>query len=402
MTQSIDAQLWSALRLPEHQDLVQRAVESPPGDLNALARLRKKFPKALVETALLLAAARRKAAAKFVDPDRLLCDPEGVEQASGTSVAAHKAERFVGDRAALDVCAGIGGDTMALRERVPLVRAVDLAPHRCVMVRHNAGVEALAEDAATVHVGADELLHIDPSRRRKSGRRLWNYADYEPGPEVVESLIGRVAGAAVKLGPGIDWRGLPDPEGREIEFIGDGRSLTQAVMWTGCLVRNAGQNTATRIERGETRSYAASGDGGDLEVDETPRGFLFVPDPSLERAGLLAARVCDEGAEAGLAELAPGLGILTGDRVWHDPWFEQHRILAAMSWRPGKIRSWLRAHDGGHVVVRTRAGAVPTDSAQSLFRGEGTTDYVLFGLRLDKRVVCFVTQPVAEDIPAKN
>ena len=90
-------------------------------------------------------------------------------------------------------------------------------------------------------------------------------------------------------------------------------------------------------------------------------------------------------------ELAAGLGWLTSDEALGDPWFEEHEILATMSWRPRKILDWLQSHDGGVVTVRTRAGAVDTDREQQSLRGSGSTAYTVFGVREGKRIVCYIT-----------
>ena len=90
------------------------------------------------------------------------------------------------------------------------------------------------------------------------------------------------------------------------------------------------------------------------------------------------------------AELAAGLGILTCQTPLDDPWFERHEILAELPWREQKIREWLEEHDGGIVTVRTRDRAVSTDAVQMALRGTGATPFTLFGLRLGRRIVCFV------------
>lgn len=77
-----------------------------------LTRLRRLGPPELVPYALELAAARRRAAHKLESAATLLADRAGVEQASGTRVARHKARRFASLAPArlVDLCCGIGGD----------------------------------------------------------------------------------------------------------------------------------------------------------------------------------------------------------------------------------------------------------------------------------------------------
>jgi len=147
----------------------------------------------------------------------MLCDVEGVAQASGASVAAHKARRFDGDRRIVDLCCGIGGDTMALADAGEDVTGVDRCLTRTRMAGHNAGARMECADVAGYGVDG-ALVHIDPGRR-SSGRRLWRYQDLQPGADVIEPLLSAADGAALKLGPGVDWDEVPDRPQRECEVI---------------------------------------------------------------------------------------------------------------------------------------------------------------------------------------
>ena len=99
---------------------------------------------------------------------------------------------------------------------VTTVEAIDAAPERVLMACHNAGVDGRVADVAELEPSAD-YVHFDPARRA-SGRRLWQYEDYVPGPDVIEPWLVRSRGAAVKLGPGLDWEQLP-ARGQEFEVL---------------------------------------------------------------------------------------------------------------------------------------------------------------------------------------
>ncbi|MCZ6707656.1 MAG: hypothetical protein O7A71_06895, partial [Chloroflexi bacterium] len=141
-----------------------------------IQRLRKSFSREEVEVAWHLTVARRKAAPKFDRADDMLCDIIGVEQSSGQAVAMRKARRFREAPGVVDLCCGIGGDTMALQEVVraedssAVVRAVDLDPVRALMVTHNVAVlhgETVEAEVREVEgfAAGDAWIHIDPSRR---------------------------------------------------------------------------------------------------------------------------------------------------------------------------------------------------------------------------------------------
>lgn len=384
---SIDA--WKRIIDPRFNPLLAELAQLGGAAIDPalVTRLRRDYEAEDLAIGFELHAARRRARVKFANAEQMLCDLEGVAQSSGSKVAEHKAERFRDRSRIVDLCCGIGGDTMALAKVGQDVSGVDLSPVRAQMAKHNAGVPIETCDVASQSM-KNAWIHIDPGRR-SGGRRLWRYEDVQPGPDVVEPLLSAAAGAALKLGPGVDWSEIPDNANRECEVIGDRSGLLQAVIWCGDLVRAPGQHTATRLQ--DALSYSAVPDDF-LAVASKPGHFLLIPDPALERARLVAPRVGSRDA----FELAAGLGWLTSDEPLEDPWFEEHEILAAMPWRPRKIREWLQAHDGGPVTVRTRAGAIHTDREQSALRGDGLQAYTVFGVREGKRIVCYITAGAAE------
>lgn len=375
---------WRRITAPEFVPLLSELarLDGTPVDPALVSRLRRDFDAEDIAVAIELNAARRRARVKFPHPTEMLCDVEGVAQSSGAPIAAHKAERFAGTSRVLDLCCGIGGDTMALADVAQEVSGVDTSPVRARMTEHNSGVSVEVADIAG-HPVEGALIHVDPGRR-SGGRRLWRYADLQPGPDVIEPLLVAAAGAALKLGPGIDWDEVPDHSDRECEVIGDTSGLLQAVIWCGDLARVPGQHTATRLPDG--LSYTAVPDSY-LSVATAPGRFLLIPHPALERARLVGPRIGSRDA----FELAAGLGWLTSDEALEDPWFEEHEILACMPWRPRRIRDWLKSHDGGPVTVRTRAGAIETDREQRALRGTGSIPHTVFGLREGKRIVCYIT-----------
>ena len=205
--------------------------------------LRRRHPDRPVTEALELAQARRKAEGRLREVDRLLLDRHGAEQATSARVAAWKALRF-GAWPVIDLCCGIGGDSMALATRGDC-RGVDRDPVRAFMASVNAGIEGVVGRAEEIEVD-DAMVHIDPARRDEStGRRHWRLEDLSPGPEVIRTIVGRAAGAAIKLGPG-----LPRPfpvfhERQSISIVSEDGRLVQAVAWTG---RLAGDRSVEAVD----------------------------------------------------------------------------------------------------------------------------------------------------------
>ncbi|MDY7110330.1 MAG: hypothetical protein SYC29_17000 [Planctomycetota bacterium] len=399
--------LWERVLCRTRAPLLQEAADIDPQDVNAIERLRAQWPKSLVAAALDLVAARRKAAQKFPHVEEIVSDVVGIEQATSHQVAEHKARRFAavisegrcGGRI-VDLCCGIGGDAMSLM-RIAEVTALDINPLRAWMARRNAACCAQAADVETMSLEG-ELFHLDPARRTARGaiddqRRIWKYEDYRPGPAFINRLLTTCPDGAIKLGPGVDLDALPlatsGGGGREIEIINEGGTLVQAVLWCGALALHPGKRTATRLPDG--LSFTAAPQAAPVmegRAREAFHRFLYVPDPAIERAGLLGA-LC---ADLPVREVHPGLGILTSDQRLENPWLSAYEVLTQLPWRPRKIADWLSAHNGGIVEVKTRGKAVDTDLVQHDLRGDGDEKYTIFALRLGRKLMAAITRPVRD------
>lgn len=377
----IDA--WRRVCEPRYAPLVEAAGDAD--DAASIERLRRDWPSELVQVALQLAAARRKAATKFPDrADALVADPVGVEQATSQLVARHKAKRFAAlklDRPIVDLCCGIGGDTMSL---APLgVVGVDVEPLRTWMTGHNARCDVTTQDVTDMVLDGS-VYHIDPSRR-DAQRRRHAYGDYQPGPAFIERLIASCPTGAIKLGPGVEVEALPG--GGEVEFVSEHGTLVQAVMWRGELCGKHSR-TATRLP------YADVLCG---EPNRPPIGamrrYLLAVDPAVERAQLMG-ELCEQ---LDIAAIHPQLGLLTSEEPINSTWLTPFELIAEMPWRPRnprRVKQWLDAHGGGIVEVKTRGKAVDTDAAQKQLRGKGDQPFTVFVLRWDRKLVALVTRRV--------
>ena len=362
-------------------------LERPnPSDIQ---RFRAKWPVEVVAAALELVRARRRAQAKFDRADELWCDLPGVEQATAQPVAEWKARRFAecGVDSVLDLCCGIGGDAMALA-KVASVEAVDRDPLRCWMTARNAGCQTSAEDVTGLGLEG-RYLHIDPARRDEaSGRRSWNPQDHQPAWSALSEMMSRANGAACKLGPGIPLPLDGAPSETEYELVQSSGRLVQAILWTGALASAPGQRRATLLPEGRS---VCGVPGMVPPAERLPEAgeWLVEARPALERAQLIAHQL---DRRSDVFELAPGLGLMGSSTPVDDPWFTDWRIEAVLPLREKPLKRWLRAHDAGEVVVRTRGGQLEVDAWSRRLRGDGQTRWVVFGLRLGSTTRAIVAQ----------
>ena len=396
---------WRTLAAAAAGPLLAAAAEVEAAGVtpSAVTRLRRDHPRAPIPEALDLAGARRRSAAKFDDPARLLLDRAGLEQATSEMVAKWKATRF-GSDPVLDLCCGIGGDAMALADRGPCV-GVDRDPVRAFMAAHNAGIETIVGDVETVPIDRP-LVHLDPARRdESSGRRSWRLEDLVPGIDVIRRIVDEAEGAGIKLGPGLP---MPPPvlhARQSVSIVAESGRLVQAIVWTGRLARSASVEVVDlpsgRTLEGEPSTLRS----GPLELE----GALLEFHPAVERAGL-GPHVLREHLRLGAVDVEPavGLGLVVIDRSrveraiadGRDHWFRATAIEAVVAPRPETVADAIRKSTPNprQVVVRTRGGAVDADDwtrrLASLGEPTGTGIVEVHGIRLGRRTVAVIGRPI--------
>jgi SAM-dependent methyltransferase len=368
--------------------LVEMAGGASPA---RVARWRRRWPVEVVSAAASLARARERARGKLDHADSLIADPVGIEQASSSRVAAHKAQRIAlhaPDALVLDLGCGIAGDALALQRVATRLLAVDRDPLRAWMAAVNLARAAGGARHAVVcaaleslKIPTDAIVHLDPDRRDAHGVRHWRYDQLEPPPSIFEPLLAQARGGILKLGPGVELDALPPGE---LELISDQGRLVQAVLYTGCLAQaSPGERRATRLPEGLSLLAAPSFP----PFIEAPLSLLYQVDPAIERLQLMGHLA----ARHDLVALHPALGLLTGDCAVEDPWLVGFRVHARLPGRTRELRRWLEAHDGGTVELRLRGVQCDHAALVRTLNGRGATRYTIFLQRLGRREVAYIT-----------
>ncbi len=336
-------------------------------ELGAASRVRRSGLDGPRATAVLAAAtARRRARERWTDADRLVLMPTALAQASGPAVSAWRARRFT-DRAVWDLCAGLGGDALALGRTASSVTAIDHDPARLVLLAHNAEVRGVAvttriADALRVTPRAGAWIHADPSRRlgpgapsnrlghgapsdrlghgapsnRVDGRRVRRLAEHTPP---VRALLEAHAGApaqAVALSPAVDLDDPDLPADAELEFVAVGDRLVETVAWRGAARDGPAGSSATLLPGGHHRRRAGRG-------ERLPTGPIGAQLVTVAPAAV-RARLHDEiGAEIGARRLAERRALLTmDDAPPASPWYRVREVETVLPARPKAVRRWLR------------------------------------------------------------
>ncbi|MFF2008212.1 methyltransferase domain-containing protein [Streptomyces sp. NPDC058195] len=385
-----------ALRTPEGAALLAGLRDYDPAqELATATRLRRTHPAALVSAALGQARLRQRAVAKFgaEDAHRMFFTPNGVEQATRTSVAAHRARRFAAGgevRHVADLCCGIGGDAIALARAGIRVTAVDRDPLTAEVARANAAALGLADlievrcaDVAAVDTSSCDAVFVDPARRGGRGR-IFDPEAYSPPLSWATGAALAAPRAALKIAPGIPHEAIP--EQAEAEWISDGGDVKEAVLWFGEGF-TPGAYRATLLPAGATLWSAAP-------LPAPPVGpvgrYLYEPDGAVIRARLVADLVAR--CEGRLIDET--IAYITGDRPYTSPYTTGYEITDQLPFGMKKLKALLRERKVGVLTVKKRGSAVEPEELRRRMKLQGPNSATVFLTRVAGAPTMLIGHPL--------
>jgi protein-L-isoaspartate O-methyltransferase len=372
-------------------ELAQSSLQSQHA-LTILTRLRKHFSpqeaSALLETAQL----RQKAILKFgKDAQHMFFTADAVEQASDPLIRRYRAQQVHGR--VLDVCCSIGSDSMAFAQAHHNVLGLDIDPLRIAIAEHNAQVLGVADRArfrvqdVLSGIPSDyDTLFFDPARRGDDGKRVFHVEQYQPPLSLLKSW--RFARVLAKLSPGVDLLELAEYNG-VVEFISVKGELKEAVLhqnsgWQG--------HTATLLNGDTIQHWSKTTPDEAIHIPiASPHGWLFEPDPSILRAGL----VRDIAQTHALTFLDETIAYLCGDAHLTSVWLRAWQIVDWMPFNIKKMRAYLRERNVGQITVKKRGSPLTPEElmAQLKLKGENTRTIVLTRWQGEPIMIVCAPQP---------
>ncbi len=316
-------------------------------------------------------------------------DSLGLEQATSEAVARYKACRFDGPLI-VDLCAGIGGDSIALAGMAPVL-AVDCDHGRCRRIGWNAEVYGVADRilvcrsrAESIAIPQDAWVHVDPDRRAAGPDRARRIAEYSPGIPFLRSLMQRVSAGAIKLGPASDFaRQFPDPE-CEIELISLSGECKEATLWFGAAA--SCRRRATRLPESVTWTDRDAHLQGRSQVLTVPVSqYLYDPDPALLRSGLLDGFA----AAHDLCRIATDVDYLTAPHLVATPFLSAFRVEMISPFDMKQLKRLIVQQDIGPLEIKLRGLRITPQQLRSQLRSTGSrpATLILIGGRERARAV---------------
>ena len=369
------------------QDVLGVAASLNPTEesfLPCLTKLQKQFDSDLAKAALETVILRKKAQIKFSRADSMFFTRAGLEMASGEIVSRYRAKRFAHFDHVADLCCGIGGDSIgfgsAKSPTSPNVGdvgllAVDNDPLHLALAKLNlaaydARAEFIQSDLIKEKPPHADAYFFDPSRRA-AHKRIFSVKDYQPPLSLIDSLSPRPV--AVKISPGVKMSEIEHYD-CEVEFISVEGELKECVLWFG-FVETFRRNVSTLLRPDHDPLHLTE----DLSLVSpvslsSPLQYLYEPDPSVLRAGLVTTLARQIDAQ----QIDADISYLTSARKTATPWARVFFIEAAISFSQKRLREKLRSMNVGRVTIKKRGSPLDVDEFARSLKLKGDEERIIF------------------------
>ncbi|WUJ72768.1 methyltransferase domain-containing protein [Kribbella soli] len=375
---------------PGAEVLAAACAEYQPGrELQLVEQLRRRYDATLVTAAVTQAALRHRAVAKFsADASRMFFTPDGLEQATRTTVGTHRAVRLAAtmpSASVVDLGCGIGGDLISAARAGLRVTGVERDPETAATARANLAAlglagEVLVGEAESTDLTPYDVVFADPARRA-DGRRVFDHNAYSPPWTFVLELLQRTA--CVKVAPGIPHDAIPD--GVEAEWLSDSGEVKEAALWSGQLYGGTPRR-ATLLP-----SEATVSDAPEAEVGPVGQ-YIYEPDGAVVRAGLVTAVAA--AVDGWL--LDPRIAYVTAAEYVATPLASAYEVVEELPYKEKALRSWVRSQGIGTLEIKKRGVDLDPAQLRKKLAPKGSASATLIITRIGRDAVAYSCRRLAD------
>ena len=376
------------LLTPEGFEAVATARDLPldsvreAGRAVQLLRARGYSPE-LTAVALTQAQLVRRGREKFGDvAASLLYTDAGLQQATRMRIAAvHAARyRYAGATEVVDLCCGMGADSLAFAAAGMTVTAIERDPVTAAIATYNLApfphTSVVLKDAQSVSLPAQAAIWADPARRSDAGRS-YDPDDFTPPVDWVYSLAETHA-VGMKLGPGHPHDQIPAE--CEAQWVSDHGVARELGLWFGPLARPGRRFSALVLT--DDAAHEIDGDEHDPAVPTAALDrYLYDPDPAVIRARALG----ELSARLQAHTISPGIAYLSSAQCTSTPFADVFAVDEVLPFDRRRLRQLVHQRNIGSLEIKKRGADVDPAVLRRELRLHGDEHATLFVTRIAGR-----------------
>ncbi|MBC7485667.1 MAG: hypothetical protein H7282_02810 [Cytophagaceae bacterium] len=297
-----------------------------------------------------------------------------LEQASSEVTARFKASIIKAGKT-IDLSGGMGIDTyffsLQCKEMIyvePQQELLEIAAHNfdALEAKHIQPLCATAAEFLENYKGHSDLIYIDPSRR-KEGKRLSNYKDWEPDVIGLKPQFWKAANhILIKLSPMTDISAVCKELGevKEVFVVSDRNECKEVLLQLEQGFTGEPHVHAVLLQSGEERQYSfyASEEQSASPEFRDPLNYLYEPDVALLKAGVFKKI----GIDYQLKKIQAHTHLYTSEQLQESFPGKIFQIESVKPYSKSNVASLIEKGKDFHVL--TRNATVTTEQVKKQFK----------------------------------
>ncbi|PCJ62232.1 MAG: hypothetical protein COA79_04005 [Planctomycetota bacterium] len=226
------------MQIEELITYINQTTDDQHSSIHSIKSLQKKLPQATNEELTLIVEQvklRIKASHKFQHADKMIFTGKSLEQCSSESISNFTASLFYKPKNILEICSGIGGNSIGLSKNCKNLTCIDSSPLFQLIHQHNMSnyqldnISRLTKPVERNDSKDYDCIFIDPDRRN-NGKRLSNPNDLSPHLDLINQITSTADQTMIKMSPMLSKEDTP--ENYSVNYIAEGMELKQC-LWLG-------------------------------------------------------------------------------------------------------------------------------------------------------------------------
>jgi len=285
---------------------------------------------------------------------------------------------------------GIGADSLAFSAIGLDATAVEMDSETAAFAAFNLAAfenaKVVNHSAQSVDLSHFDALWLDPARRdlgRKGAKHIvLKPEDFSPNLNWVFALEKP---KGVKLGPAFDLDLIPvNAQAQWVSHRGD---LVELTLWFGSL-RTESPRVATMLK--ESGRFQFEGNGAELATVAPLGRYLYEPDPSLIRSGLMG----EFAIQNGLTAISEGIAYLSNSKEMRSPWLKTYKIIEVLPLDEKVIRKQLSELGIGALEIKKRGVDITPEQLRPKLKLKGESAATLVLTKVDGARQALIVQPI--------